>query len=1159
MVRRYKKSLSLCLKASVLLVGLSSVYGRAFAGSCTPTAIPGSYNCAGGALGTDATQNPPPDNPLIVTTSAGFGINTAFTGGEAFKLYSNGGGLTFTDSNFSSITGATHGIVAVNLQTDTLAITTNGTVSGLHGIGIWADNRSTATNLTISAAGVSGTDDGINATNSGTGHLSISASGVVIGNDDIGIVAVNHGTDLTITATEVTGGHHGIVATNAGNSELSITTTGTVTGENGIGIWADNRSSATNLTITTAGVSGTDDGINATNSGTGQLLISTSGKVSSTGNGTFAFGIAAYNRGNAALSITASDTVESTGAGAYAIGIYANNASTGTDLTISTADVAGGYAGIYTNNFGSGSLSITSSGTVEATRGNGIVATNSANGTDLTISAANVEGSSDGIKATHDGSGALTITTSGLVSGGAGGFGIAALNNSDQPTTIDIGAQSLVQGGQAGVVLGNSSSHHHSATLNIDGQVRNLSGLPTDPAIISDNSPTAIHLRTGSLVTGTIDLGNDNDSVNLAGRLNGSVTMNGGNDTLIQVGGATLTGTANGGLGDDTLGFNNMGTVDNNILGTKYFNFENLGIFGGSTILTGAWDFSGGNTTIYGGTLFLDGSLNTDTFTVNTGGLANITGHLNSETATVYGEMELNGNLTTDTLTIASNGLLSGSGQVDGRLINYGTISPGNSIGTLHVNGSVSFMPGSVYQAEIRPNGSSDRIDVNGPVNLQGGTVETALSRSLYSNGQNWIIISASGGVTGRFDGLFCRIESETVDLKLAYNSRQVMLEIVRTPFADFGTTPAGQAVGAGLDEVVPVAGGNMAGFITAMDFGMSRSQIGDALNALSPEIYTSFSAAGLGSAGVLDQAVAQHQAELRQGKALGLTSLVDANTEDHGEWTVWTRAIGSWSERDSNAGYLGYSQELSGVVAGTDRQFMDVLRAGVDLGYTNNELEWNGTEHSGGMQGRHIGLYASAEPGNFFFDVSASYSDFTADANRVIAINDLALEAKSGIDSDAWAGRLEGGYTFTMNSWLLSPVASLEYAHLSQDGLSEHGADFLNMDIEETDADSLASTIGGRFSGIISKGGWQYMPRLDLRWLHQFEDEGTVVTANFTQYKSATFEVTGIAPETDQGVLSLGLTSEYGKNLSLYVDYGLAIADGNNSQSVSGGLSWKF
>ena len=84
-------------------------------------------------------------------------------------------------------------------------------------------------------------------------------------------------------------------------------------------------------------------------------------------------------------------------------------------------------------------------------------------------------------------------------------------------------------------------------------------------------------------------------------------------------------------------------------------------------------------------------------------------------------------------------------------------------------------------------------------------------------------------------------------------------------------------------------------------------------------------------------------------------------------------------------------------------------------------------------------------------------------------------------------------------------------------------------------------------------------MPRLDLRWLHQYEDEAATVTANFTNYESKTFDLTGIAPESEQGILSLGLTGEYGKYLTIYVDYGIAIADGYSSQLVSGGLSLKF
>lgn len=84
-------------------------------------------------------------------------------------------------------------------------------------------------------------------------------------------------------------------------------------------------------------------------------------------------------------------------------------------------------------------------------------------------------------------------------------------------------------------------------------------------------------------------------------------------------------------------------------------------------------------------------------------------------------------------------------------------------------------------------------------------------------------------------------------------------------------------------------------------------------------------------------------------------------------------------------------------------------------------------------------------------------------------------------------------------------------------------------------------------------------MPRADLRWLHQFEEEGEAVTANFSGYRAAAFDVAGIAPAADQGLLSLGLTSGYGRNLLLSLDYGVAVADGSDSQLISGGLSWKF
>ena len=61
---------------------------------------------------------------------------------------------------------------------------------------------------------------------------------------------------------------------------------------------------------------------------------------------------------------------------------------------------------------------MTATGTVTGTGGDGVFAAN--NGTDLTMSTASVSGDSRGIYASNVGTGTLSVTTSGAVSGGTG-------------------------------------------------------------------------------------------------------------------------------------------------------------------------------------------------------------------------------------------------------------------------------------------------------------------------------------------------------------------------------------------------------------------------------------------------------------------------------------------------------------------------------------------------------------------------------------------------------------------------------------------------------------------------------------------------------------------------------------------------------------------
>ena len=156
------------------------------------------------------------DTPLVVVTDNTFSVVTV--SGSALEL--NGtNGLSFTDAFSSTITGGGgYGIKARNFGTGALSVTATGAVTGTNGHGINARNSTSSssvvgTSLTISAAEVSGGSDGIRAENTGTGALSVTATGAVTGNYE-GINAKNKsaGTDLTISAAAVSGGDYGIRA-----------------------------------------------------------------------------------------------------------------------------------------------------------------------------------------------------------------------------------------------------------------------------------------------------------------------------------------------------------------------------------------------------------------------------------------------------------------------------------------------------------------------------------------------------------------------------------------------------------------------------------------------------------------------------------------------------------------------------------------------------------------------------------------------------------------------------------------------------------------------------------------------------------------------------------------------------------------------------------
>ena len=101
-----------------------------------------------------------------------------------------------------------YGIRALNFGSGALSITADGDVEGTNNTGIWG-NSVNGTNLDVTTGAdtiVTGGIFGINASNYGSGALTVTADGDVTGTINTGISALNsnYGADLSVTTGAIT-------------------------------------------------------------------------------------------------------------------------------------------------------------------------------------------------------------------------------------------------------------------------------------------------------------------------------------------------------------------------------------------------------------------------------------------------------------------------------------------------------------------------------------------------------------------------------------------------------------------------------------------------------------------------------------------------------------------------------------------------------------------------------------------------------------------------------------------------------------------------------------------------------------------------------------------------------------------------------------------
>ncbi|MVZ97689.1 autotransporter outer membrane beta-barrel domain-containing protein [Sphingorhabdus sp. IMCC26285] len=498
------------------------------------------------------------------------------------------GGALLVDA--VTVTGSNGiGVVAVNNGDGATSVRASGDVTGTT-YGIYASNAATAGALTVSANNVTGGVDGIFARNNGTGDTSVTSKGTVTGALN-GIVVSNTaiGGAVSVDATNATGtGGFGIIAVNNGNGATSVLAKGNVTGGAGDGINAFNAATAGSLTIDassgTGTVTGSLSGIDAVNNGSGVTSVTAKGTVTGTtadgisvvndAEGTAIlvdanvvrgddFGIFVTNNGVGSAAAPASTTIKAKGdvTGTTLAGIFANNTAGTTNLTIEAANVTGAIDGIIATNNGNGASSVTSIGSVNGATANGIAVLNGASATTLSVAAKDAKGAINGILADNKGTGASTLSVTGKIIGGTGA-GIATFGNAGKLTTISLAATA---------------------------EVSAASGA----AISNNESDSVLNVAKGTLINGTIRLGNGSDTANFL------IDNTAAFATITALDGGDNISAADGFV--DTLNLNGAGTYD--LVGARVTNWEAVNINAGRVRFSDAAITAGAITTSNGGTL----------------------------------------------------------------------------------------------------------------------------------------------------------------------------------------------------------------------------------------------------------------------------------------------------------------------------------------------------------------------------------------------------------------------------------------------------------------------------------------------------------------------------------------------------------------------------
>ena len=583
--------------------------------------------------------------------------------------------------------------------------------------------------------------------------------------------------------------------------------------------------------------------------------------------------------------------------------------------------------------------------------------------------------------------------------------------------------------------------------------------------------------------------------------------------------------------------------------------------------------------------------------------------------------LAVNGSIaSSSSLTVLGGGKIGGNGQLPGTTIAArGLLSPGNSIGTLTVNGDFAFQDG-IYELEVQ-GPRNDSVAVSGNVTAFNGTVRllpfgggtafpgftyvglTAPNSGAFANsgslnldasglppsvvlGLGTTLVQNSSGNANQFDLQFrprdpAGAVTAAVKAAGAGNSNTLQSASVfdsafrRLASANAGNTNAsGGAIGStGFTTGQAAAAGITPGFLQVQASLLaltSPDQLNAAVQSIVPENYAAFQAVALNAL--------QSQRELLFSQADSCPTngwvLADPTTGKTPRQPICVFATGgnTTASITGSNGLSNYNAAIAGGLYGLEWKTAPAWTIGAAYGYGSANLGNLGVAansvHSVVNSGSLYGVYKPAT--NWSIKGLFAYSNFNIDGQR----NSPFLGNGRPITGNATGQGYTAGVRAEMNLPLsaagsslpltLKPMLGLAYGAYQQGSFNEGGNDSLQLNVSQHTAQSLVGSLGAELSSRIvldAKANNAFVPKLTLAY-----------QVDALANDSSNYSLDAFLPAAGSGFTTIG--QSYGANnllvggsvevqiankAALFAGVNYQVFNSGNQFSYGGGLKVQF